>query len=211
MSEARHAFQFDDLPQQREAAGLGMWTFLITEVLFFGGLFTGYTVYRITYPRAFAAASNHLFMWIGAVNTAVLLISSLTMALAVHAAEHRRRRALVGFIVATIALGCLFLSFKGVEYTLDIREHLVPGSHFAASAFADPRHAQLFYVFYFFMTGLHAIHVTAGLGVLVVLAVLAARGRFTQGNPNAVEMVGLYWHFVDIVWIFLLPLLYLIT
>lgn len=211
MSESVHAFQFDDEAQQHEAAGLGMWTFLVTEVLFFGGLFTGYTVYRLTYPEAFAAASAHLFMTIGAVNTAVLLTSSLTMALAVHAAGERKRRALVGFLLVTLALGCVFMGLKGLEYVLDVREGIFPGPHFHPEGIADLKHGQLFYVFYFFMTGLHAIHVTIGICVMAALAWLAHRGRFTNGNPNPVEMAGLYWHFVDIVWIFLLPLLYLIS
>ena len=211
-STRAHAFQFDDAEQQREAAGLGMWTFIITEVLFFGGLFTGYTIYRLLYPVAFAEASNHLFRWIGAGNTAVLLTSSLTMALAAQAAERGARRRVAGFLLVTVLLGCIFLGLKGLEYTLDVREGLVPGAGFAAGEFADPAHSQLFYLFYWIMTGLHALHVTIGIGVLAVLAVMARRGRFGAGdNPNAVEMAGLYWHFVDVVWLFLLPLLYLIT
>jgi cytochrome c oxidase subunit 3 len=209
MAEVSPAMQFEDLDQQREAAGLGMWTFLVTEVMFFGGLFVGYTVYRMAYPDAFREASHHLYMWIGAINTAVLLASSLTMALAVHAAATGRRRRLVGFLAATTALGVLFLVFKGVEYALDWHDRLIPGPAFDAAKFASPARAELFYTFYFIMTGLHAVHVTIGVGVLAMLTILARLGRFTPQNYNTVEMSGLYWHFVDIVWIFLFPLLYL--
>jgi cytochrome c oxidase subunit 3 len=203
------AHQFDDEKQQREAAGLGMWTFLVTEVMLFGGLVTGYTVYRILYTKAFHEASTHLYAWIGAANTAILLCSSLTMALAVHAAEARKRRQIVGFLVATVVLGVGFLVLKGVEYAQDIHDGILPGVHFKAEEFAEPGHARLFFIFYWVMTSLHALHMTIGVFVLCGLAWLAQRGRF-EHNPNAVEMGGLYWHFVDIVWIFLFPLLYLI-
>ena len=201
---------FDSAEQQSHAITLGMWTFLITEVLLFGGVFTGYTVYRISYPHAFADASGHLLRWLGAGNTAVLLTSSLTMALAVRAAHARRTAPLVRWLAATIGLGLVFLMIKGVEYAIEFQEGLVPGPDFHAAAFVDPQHAQLFFVFYFAMTGLHAVHMTVGIGLLAVFAVLARGGRFTRGNPDAVEVAGLYWHFVDIVWIFLFPLLYLV-
>lgn len=204
------AHQFDDAEQQREAATLGMWTFLVTEVLLFGGLFTGYTVYRLQYPRAFAEASRHLYMWIGTANTAVLLLSSFAMALAVRAAAERSRRATAALLGLTIALGATFLGLKGLEYGLDIREGLVPGAAFHAEGFSDPAHAQLFLVFYWAMTGLHAAHMTAGIGVLGVLLVLVLRGRLPATGSNTVEMAGLYWHFVDVVWLFLFPLLYLV-
>lgn len=212
MREAEAAFQFDDLDQQRETAGLGMWTFLVTEVMFFGGLFGAYIIYRMAYPEAFAAASHHLYMWIGAINTGILLGSSLTMAMAVHAAAHAHRRQLVGYLAGTAGLGAVFLVLKGVEYALDIHDRIVPGVNFHAEAFAAfPDRAEMFFVIYFIMTGLHALHVTIGVGVIVVLALMAKRGWFSARNHNAVEMTGLYWHFVDIVWIFLFPLLYLIT
>jgi cytochrome c oxidase subunit III len=207
------AMQFDDAAQQRHAVLLGMWTFLVTELLLFGAIFTGYTVYRISYPHAFAEGSRHLLESLGAANTAVLLTSSLTMALAVRAAEHRDRRGLQRWLLATIVLGLVFLGVKAVEYTTEFREHLFPGRGFDRADFADPAHAQLFFVFYFTMTGLHAVHMLAGLGVLGTFSLLAGRGRFTdeaRGNPDAIETVGLYWHFVDVVWIFLFPLLYLI-
>ena len=200
--------QFDDTVQQRQAVTLGMWTFLVTEVLLFGAVFTGYTIYRITYPHAFAAASEHLKIWLGTVNTAVLLGSSVTMAFAVRAAEARDPRALRRLLGATIVLGLAFLAIKGREYSLEFQEHLVPGAGFPVDEFADPAHAQLFFVFYYLMTGLHATHMLVGISVLT--AFTARAGRFTAGNPDAVEMMGLYWHFVDLVWIFLYPLLYLI-
>ena len=205
------AMQFDDARQQRQAVTLGMWTFLLTEVLLFGAIFTGYTVYRVTYPHAFAEGSRHLKIWLGTTNTAVLLASSVTMALAVRAAELRRKRLLQGLIAATMLLGLVFLGIKGTEYTLEIRERFFPGPDFAGSAFHDPPHAELFFVFYFIMTALHATHMLVGISLLGVFAILAGRGRFTRGNPDAIETAGLYWHFVDLVWIFLFPLLYLIT
>ncbi len=203
------AEQFDDIDQQRSAAQLGMWIFLATEVLFFGGLFLSYTVYRFTYGDVFVEASRRLDVVLGGTNTAVLLVSSLLMALAVRAAQLDRRRLLVQLLLGTALLGLVFMSIKAVEYHKDYVEHLIPGTHFRWTG-ADPRNAELFFWLYFGMTGLHAIHVTAGIGVLLVLAVLAWRGKFAAGNYNPVEISGLYWHFVDIVWVFLFPLLYLV-
>jgi cytochrome c oxidase subunit 3 len=203
------AEQFDDIEQQRDAAKLGMWIFLATEVLFFGGLFLGYTVYRFTYGHIFVDASRKLDVVLGGTNTAVLLISSLLMALAVRAAKLDERRILVRLLLGTALLGFVFMSIKAVEYHQHFAEHFVPGTHFEWTG-ADPRNAELFFWLYFAMTGLHAIHVTVGIGVLLVLALLAWRGRFAAGNYNPVEIVGLYWHFVDIVWVFLFPLLYLV-
>ncbi len=203
------AHQFDDLEQQREAASLGMWVFLVTEILFFGGLFMAYLLYRTWYPQAFAAASHHLDIFWGTVNTAVLIGSSLTMALAVHAAQTGGRRATVVFILLTMLLGCVFLGVKALEYSHKFHEHLVPGPSFRFEG-AQPQHAEIFYSLYFVMTGLHALHMIIGIGIMVVLAVMASRGRFSPEYHNPVEIGGLYWHFVDIVWIFLFPLLYLI-
>jgi cytochrome c oxidase subunit 3 len=202
------AHQFDDLAQQRQAASLGMWLFLVTEVMFFGGLFTGYTVYRAQNSLAWEQASHHLSIQLGAFNTAVLIGSSLTMALAVHAAQTRKRRALLGFLVATIVLGTVFLGVKAVEYGHKWHEHLVPGPHFQFDG-ANPKAAELFFGFYFAMTGMHALHMVIGIAILTVLAAGSARGRFLGDHYAPVEMTGLYWHFVDIVWIFLFPLLYL--
>ena len=204
------AHQFDDLDQQREASSLGMWVFLVTEIMFFGGLFTGYTVYRHAYPEAFADASRRLAVALGAVNTAVLICSSLTMALAVRSAQVGKRRGVIAFLSLTMLLGSAFLVVKGVEYAHKFHDHLVPGATFAFEGPHRP-HAELFFSFYFAMTGLHALHMVIGIGILAALVVLSSRGRFSPDDYAAVENTGLYWHFVDIVWIFLFPLLYLIS
>jgi cytochrome c oxidase subunit 3 len=204
------AHQFDDLDQQFEASTLGMWTFLITEIMFFGGLFAGYAVYRALYPEAFAEASRLLDYRLGAINTAVLICSSLTMVLAVRAAQLSQRRALVVFLLLTMLLGSAFLGIKVVEYADKFHHHLVPGPTFMFEG-PDSHHAQLFFCFYFAMTGLHALHMIVGIGVLTVIVIMAWRGRFSSEYYSPVDISGLYWHFVDIVWIFLFPLLYLIS
>jgi cytochrome c oxidase subunit III len=201
--------QFESLGQQKEASTLGMWVFLVTEILFFGGLFLAYTIYRWQYARGFALASHHMDILLGTVNTAVLICSSLTMAMAVHSAARGRRKPLMGYLVATIVLGAGFLGIKAVEYTEHIRHHLYPGPGFRYPG-PDARSAEIFFSLYFAMTGLHALHMIIGIGLMTVLLVLARRGRFTPGYYAPVEISGLYWHFVDIVWIFLFPLLYLI-
>lgn len=211
MSERRAApaHQFDDFEQQYEAASLGMWAFLATEILFFGGLFLGYTVYRTLYPAAFTEGSHHLDILLGGINTAVLIGSSLTMALAVHSAQVGRRQAIVGFLALTMLLGLVFLSIKTVEYGHKFDEALVPGAHFVYDGPFAPQ-VQLFFSFYFIMTGLHALHMVVGIGIMAVLAWLAWHGKFSPTYHTPVEISGLYWHFVDVVWIFLFPLLYLL-
>lgn len=231
------AHQFDDAGQQREAATLGMWLFLATELLFFGGLFLAYAVYRYGYGDAFAAGGRRLSIPLGATNTVVLLTSSLTMALAVHAAEHGRRRTLVAMLAATLLLGAAFLGIKAFEYADKIRHHLLPGPNFVwtpahdASPRDEPtrdepaaanagknvgakgavgRHVEIYFSLYFAMTGVHALHMAIGLGVLLVLIVQSAAGRYAADYFTPVEMTGLYWHFVDVVWVFLFPLLYLV-
>jgi len=201
---------FETMEQQKEASSLGMWVFLVTEILFFGGLFLVYTVYRWQHAFAFARASRHMDVRLGTANTAVLICSSLTMAMAVHSAATGRRRRLIPFLVATMVLGAAFLGIKAVEYTDHIRHHLLPGPGFRYPVPGDARSAELFFSLYFTMTGLHALHMIIGLGLLTTLLVLARRGRFTASYHTPVEVCGLYWHFVDIVWIFLFPLLYLI-
>jgi len=203
------AHQFDSLGQQTEAATLGMWVFLVTEVLFFGGLFLTYAVYRSFYPAAFSAASHELDILLGGINTAVLITSSLTMALAVHAAQLGQRRLLMIFLVVTMVLGTVFLGIKAVEYYHKFAEHNVPGATFQFER-EHQRHAQIFFSLYFIMTGLHAIHMIIGIAVLLVMWIWAWRGRITSDYAGPIEISGLYWHFVDIVWIFLFPLLYLI-
>jgi cytochrome c oxidase subunit 3 len=203
------AEQFDALSQQHEAASLGMWVFLATEILFFGSLITGYSVYRTIYPEAFREASHHLDLLLGSVNTVVLITSSLTMALAVHSAQEGKRRALIVFLLLTMLTGAVFLGVKGTEYAHKYREYLIPGIRFAYTG-AHAGSVQLFFVFYFVMTTLHALHLAVGIGLLGVLVFLAWRDAFSADYYAPVETSGLYWHFVDIVWIFLLPLLYLI-
>ena len=200
---------FDDLGQQREAAGLGMWLFLATEVMFFGGLFAAYLLYRVWYPDVFGEASRTLDITLGSVNTLVLICSSLTMALGVHAAATGERRALMIFVVLTMALGVIFLGIKGVEFYDKFAHHHVPGPsfHFEGPGAAN---AQLFFSLYFAMTGLHAFHMVIGLGIMSVILWMAWRHRFSPSWYTPVEISGLYWHFVDIIWIFLFPLLYLV-
>jgi cytochrome c oxidase subunit 3 len=204
-----HAGHFDSAEQQRESASLGMWVFLVTEMMFFGGLFLAYIVYRSAWPEAFAAASHHLDVRLGTFNTIVLIGSSLTMALAVRSAQLGRRKAVVIFLVLTMILGAVFLGVKAYEYHHKAVEHLLPGHDFRFEG-ADPRHAAMFFCLYFAMTGLHALHMIVGLGILTVMLIMGARGRFSAAYYNPIECSGLYWHFVDIIWIFLFPLLYLL-
>ena len=209
-SNAALAGQFDDLEQQHEASSLGMWVFLATEVMFFGGLFTAYIIFRNLYLPAFEAGSRLLDVRIGALNTAVLLCSSLTMALAVRAAQLGKKGALITFLLLTLLLGLTFIGVKfALEWRHDYLEGLAPGVNWTFNG-PDSRHLELFFCFYFFMTGVHALHMVIGVGVLTVLIIMAWRGKFSPERCNTVEMSGLYWHFVDIIWIFLFPLLYLI-
>ncbi len=203
-----YAHQFDSAEHQHSASQLGMWVFIAQEILFFGGLFLTYTVYRWAYPTAFAQSSHHLDVWLGCFNTAVLIGSSLTMALAVHGAQLGRRWTQVIFLVLTIVLGSIFLGVKAIEYGHKFHEHLVPGPNFVFDG--DAAHAQIFFSLYFVMTGLHALHMVIGIAILAVLVWQAWRGAYTPAYYSPVELTGLYWHFVDIVWIFLFPLLYLI-
>jgi cytochrome c oxidase subunit 3 len=235
MSSAEHevlAHHFENLDQQHDAASLGMWVFLGTELMVFGGLFTGYTIYRWLYPEAWSAGSRSLSVAFGGVNTVVLLTSSLTMALGVHAAQTARRNMLIICLALTALLGTTFLVIKGFEYYHDYEDELVPGLAFktdwkvpehvtgervagttllvAEERALYPQRVKLFFVFYYVMTGLHALHLIIGIGIILVLMVLAWRGRFTPDYYSPVDVGGLYWHFVDVVWIFLLPLLYLV-
>jgi cytochrome c oxidase subunit 3 len=198
---------FSNLEQQHEANTLGMWVFLVTEVMFFGGLFLAYATYHFAYPEAFAEASRELDLALSTINTFVLLFSSLTMALAVHAAQTDKKKALVTFLGLTILLGLIFLGIKAVEYAEKFQHHLVPGPNFI---FEGPPQAELFFSLYFATTGLHALHMIIGIGVLAYFVIKALRNHFSSVNYDPVEMVGLYWHFVDIAWVFIFPLYYLI-
>jgi cytochrome c oxidase subunit 3 len=201
---------FENAEQQRDASTIGMWSFLLTEIMFFGGLFLAYFAYRQAYPAAFASASLKTSLWIGAANTTVLIGSSLTMALAVHFAAVGKRQLLVIFLILTLILGSVFLGVKAYEYHDKWVHHEIPGLHFECEGCVDAQHTQLFFSLYFGMTGLHASHMIIGAGILLVLIWQAYKGKFTPDWYTPIENFGLYWHFVDIVWIFLFPLLYLI-
>jgi cytochrome c oxidase subunit III len=212
---------FDDMAQQAEASTLGMWVFLVTEIMFFGGLFMAYLAYRAASPEGFAEASHHLNVTWGAVNTLVLIISSLTMALAVRSAQTSApARVQVAWLVATMLLGAAFLGVKVIEYADKFHHNIVPGPAanvlglFHKGAFkwegTHSQAAEMFFSLYFCMTGLHALHMIIGIGIMTVIAIMAWRRTFDANYYTPVEVAGLYWHFVDIVWIFLFPLLYLI-
>jgi len=204
----RHHFATPE--QQMDASMLGMWTFLITEVLFFGGMFAAYAVYRNMYPGAFESTSEYMDVVLGGTNTAVLICSSLTMVMAVRAAQLSRRIELIRYLILTMVFGTIFLLIKAYEYHSKWVEHLVPGFNFHYKPEYYTQHAQILFFLYFCMTGMHAVHMIVGLGLLTYLVVLAYRRVFNASYFAPVEMIGLYWHFVDIVWIFLFPLLYLI-
>lgn len=203
------AGHFDDPQQQHDTALLGMWAFLATELLFFGGLILAYTVYRRLHFTAFAAASRDLSVALGGLNTAVLLTSSLTMALAVRAAQLRSKRPVLLLMIATMILGVVFLGIKGYEYYDDYKHGLIPGSGFVFAAGLRDE-AQMFFVIYFLMTGLHALHLIIGIALVGIIAILCARRGPIGHRENQVEVVGLYWHFVDLMWVFFYPMLYLI-
>ena len=206
--------QFEELDQQYDASNFGMWVFLATEVMFFGGLFTAYIIYRSIYYPGFVAGSHGLEGDFGAAMTFILLASSFTMALSVHAAREGKRAMLVVLLLLTIFLGIAFLGIKFTEYSHKWHDQMVPGLNFNPSVEAlrgAPGSAvELFMCFYFFMTGLHALHMIIGIGLLSVMTILAWRGKIQRDNYDRIEVSGLYWHFVDIIWIYLFPLLYLI-
>lgn len=194
--------------QQRDTEVIGMWIFLATEVLFFGGVFTAFTVYRMYYWQAFGAGSADMNILLGSINTAVLITSSLTMALAVHSSEAGNRRLLVLFLILTMILGCIFLGIKFTEYYQHYLEHKMPSVWFEYAG-PDASKVQMFFVFYYFMTGLHALHMIVGIGVLLVILGRAIAGSFSDGNYTPVAVAGLYWSFVDIIWVFLFAIFYL--
>jgi cytochrome c oxidase subunit 3 len=221
---------FENMEQQREAGTLGMWVFLVTEIMFFGGMFLAYTLYRSTYPAAFASASNHLDITLGALNTGVLILSSFTMAMAVYFTQVGKRRPQIICLGLTLVLGLTFLGVKAKEYNDKYEDHLIPGQLIPGNEFGpkvahegdlDPhklhllegatvKQVELFYWIYFAMTGMHALHMIIGAGLLTYLLIFSLKGRFDPEYHSPVEVIGLYWHFVDIIWIFLFPLLYLL-
>jgi cytochrome c oxidase subunit 3 len=200
---------FYSMEQQLEASILGMWVFLVTEIMFFGGMFMVYILYRVWYPEAFVLGSNHLDVTLGALNTGVLICSSLTMALAVRSAQVGARMGQIVNLVLTIVFGSVFLIVKYFEYKEKFDHHLVPGPHFDPSL-PHSAQQQLFFSIYFMMTGIHALHMVVGIVLMLVILAMAFRGKFSASYYTPVEVSGLYWHFVDIVWIFLFPLLYLL-
>jgi cytochrome c oxidase subunit 3 len=238
--ELRH--HFADEEQQRNAAALGMWWFLGTEIMFFGGMFCAYLIYRRWYFPEFAAASKSLSLPIGTFNTTVLICSSLTVVMAVRAAQLGNRKLQVRMLLLTLVFGLAFLGIKTKEWSDKYKEHHIPGMGFNALSGEkgdlrefpgneqllaldklknDPvklrqreaeiqRHTQVFYSLYFALTGMHAIHMIVGVGIFITITWMARKGRFTPEYYTPLEIAGLYWHFVDIVWIYLFPLLYLI-
>lgn len=203
------AHQFEDAAQQHEIVTLGMWAFLITEVMFFGGLFAAYAIYRAEYPHAFDEGSHLLDIGLGCFNTVVLILSSLTMAMAVRAAQLAKMKASIVYMVATLGLGLVFLGVKAVEYTAKFQHHLIPGHDFHPHG-PNPFGMEIYYSLYFALTGMHAIHMVIGALVLLSIILMTVKGKINARYNSPIEIFGLYWHFVDIVWIFLFPLLYLL-
>ena len=207
------AHQFENATQQRQAASLGMWVFLATEVMFFSGLFFAYALFLSNYPEAFRLASSKLDVAFGATNTVVLILSSFTMAMAVWASQTDRQRLLIILLSVTLALGFVFLGIKSVEYYGKFQHHLIPGSIGGYQFHFDgpyPQQVELFFFIYFIMTGLHGLHVVVGIGLILWIMYKNQKGKFSSAYYTPVENVGLYWHLVDLIWIFLFPLLYLV-
>jgi cytochrome c oxidase subunit III len=200
--------QFATPAQQRETTMIGMWVFLITEVLLFGALFTAFTAYRISSPQAFDLGSKDMEIVLGSINTAVLLCSSFTMALSVYFSEAGKDKMVMLFLVVTMLLGTIFLALKFTEYYEHYADHKVPGLWFEEQSPMAPK-IQMFFVFYFIMTGLHAFHMLIGLGILSVLLFRTLLGSITAQYHTPIEVGGLYWHFIDIVWIFLYAIFYI--
>ncbi len=212
MSEAKPAHvahHFDTSEQQFDAAKLGLWVFLVTEVLLFGGLFVAYIMYRALYPEMFHEAHEHLNKVMGGINTIVLICSSLSMAMAVHYVQNNERKTAMRLLAFTLACGATFMVIKFFEYKAKFDHHLFPNASFDAAAFKHPN-AGLFYSLYFLMTGLHGIHVIAGMSLILWMIIRTSRNEFSSEYYTPVELTGLYWHLVDLIWIYLFPLLYLI-
>jgi cytochrome c oxidase subunit 3 len=222
----QHRHHFETVEQQREAGSFGMWLFLLTEIMFFGGLFFAYLLYRNWYYDAFAVASNQLSIPLGTANTMILITSGFFMALGVWAAEMRKRKMLVWTLILTVLFGIAFLGIKYDEYHEKWEKHHIPGAHFDIAEFINPaaygihenplppdmaQRTQIFFFLYFAMTGMHALHMIIGVFILFWLIRRAQRGDFSSGYVAPIENFGLYWHFVDIIWLFLFPLLYLIN
>jgi len=202
--------QYASLHQQGDAAQLGMWVFLVNETIFFGALIFTYFIYRTTYPHEFAIAGKDAVLWCGSVNLGLLLTSSLTMVLAVNAGAQGARRAMVVWLLVTLALGFAFLGVKGYEYVRDFEDRVVPVVNYVAKP-GEGSAGELFWIFYWIATGLHAIHLTIGLGLIAYMLLWRIRhGEITPAYYAPLEVVGIYWSFVDTVWLFLYPCIYLV-
>lgn len=221
---------FESVEQQTDASNFAMWLFLLTEVMFFGGMFTLYMIYRNWYYPAFVAGSHQLNVMLGGINSVLLITSSFTMTLALWCAQTKRKNALILCLVATFVLGLVFLGIKGTEYKEKFEKHHFPGNSFSIESFVNPasdpvavaagdkplpvdvaRHTEVYFDLYFAMTGMHALHMILGMGILLFIIFRARGGAYVDGNTAYLNYFGLYWHFVDIIWIFLFPLLYLIN
>jgi len=207
MFSGRLGAQYADAGQQAETAQLGMWAFIATEVLFFGALIFSYCIYRFEYPEQFRLAGHDSFILLGSINQAILITSSLTMVLAVRAAKADQQRALIWLLCATVALGLAFLGVKGYEYARDVSSHSVPVIDYVFKPGYRPP-TEIFWCFYFIATGLHALHLTIGIVLVALLAVRAAQGAFSPSYDAPLEVIGLYWSFVDTVWFFLFACIY---
>lgn len=202
---------FQDAGQQRETAKLGMWTFLLTELLLFSGLFLSALVIRVLHPESVTAVALHLKFWIGATNTAVLILSSFAMSIAIEMSRLNRQRAMVRAMHVTAALGVLFLMLKGYEYYRDYVEHMMPFLRFRRYELVGDPASQLFTDLYFIITGLHAVHLTVGICIMLIMAWMASQEGFLQRHQNRIEITGLYWHFIDLIWMIVFPTLYLLN
>ena len=200
---------FTTYEQQNDAAKIGMWLFLVTEILLFGGLFVGFAIMQSLHREAFIAAHHHLDRTLGFINTVVLLCSSYTMVMAVHSAQTSRRKRLIVYLLLTLAFAGTFLGIKYIEYSHKFHEGLLPGKFYWHHGDAVPGQF-MFFSFYFMMTGLHGLHIVAGMAAITWVLRRAIRGDFTASYNSPVDLVGLYWHLVDVIWIYLFPLLYLI-
>ena len=200
---------FASLSRQTEAMRLGMWLFLATEILLFTALFAGYGVYRFLFREAFAESSRHLQTWIGLVNTLILVTSSFTVAMGLHRATRGDGKGTALFFGLSVLLALVFLGFKAVEYTHHFQEGQLPGRFYTFEGVTGPG-APMFFTLYFLITGLHGLHVVIGMTVLIVVGIRAGRGAFSREYHTPVELAGLYWHLVDLIWIFVFPLIYLI-
>lgn len=210
--EAGLQHHFSTMEQQVDASKIGMWLFLVTEILLFGGLFVGFGIMQSKFPEAFFEAHHHLDRNLGALNTVVLLISSFTMVMGVYSAQKGNRKALIAFLLLTLICAGIFLGVKYFEYSHKFHEGLLPGKYYSHQGDTVPGgHQFMFFSFYFMMTGLHGLHILGGMAAIAWVMVKAIKGQFTPGYYTPVDLVGLYWHLVDLIWIYLFPLMYLIS